>query len=96
MPPRERREHSGRDVKVQRGMLDIKQRSGGLDARAGADAVCVFPAKDRRRRAERGASLSSEPSSIYGFLSHQKTFVMLIELKVQPRVQLSACAPMHA
>lgn len=52
MPPRERREHSGRDVKVQRGMLDIKQRSGGLDGRPGPGAVCVFPAKDGRRRAE--------------------------------------------
>lgn len=51
MPPRERREHSGRDVKVQRGMLDIKQRSGGLDGRSGPDAVCV------------GDGLNEEPSS---------------------------------
>lgn len=52
MPPRDRREHSGRDVKVQRGMLDIKQRSRGPDGRSGTGAVCVFPAKDGRTRAE--------------------------------------------
>lgn len=95
---REWHEHSGRDAKVQRGMLDIKQRSGALDWRFSANAVCVFPAEDsqKRRQAEWETVLSSEPSSIYAFLSHQKTFVMLIELKVQRRVQPSACALMRA
>lgn len=98
LPWREWHEHSRRDVKVQRGMLDIKQRSGALDRCFSANAVCVFPAKDRqkRRQAEWETLLSSEPSSIYAFLSHQKTFVMLIELKVQRRVQPSVCAPIRA
>lgn len=87
VPRRQRRKHSGRDVEVQGGMLDIKEGSGGLGQCFSSNTVCVFPAE------EPSFPLSSLPFTFV--LSHQKTFVMLIELKAQPRMQPSACAPMR-
>lgn len=47
--------------------------------------------RQRGKQAIWGTLLSSELSSIYRFLSHQKAFFMLIELKDRPCVQHSKC-----